>query len=66
MIPEVGMEEYFDGLLERAWDIFSEELYDEVPAGEISGEDSVWSYDQFEGSDPTLMLILIQMFLMLS
>ncbi len=52
MIPEVGTEEYVDGLLERAWDIFSEELYDEVPAGEISGEDSVWSYDQFDQSAP--------------
>ncbi len=52
MIPEVGTEEYVDGLLERAWDIFSEELYDEVPAGKISGEDSVWSYDQFDQSAP--------------
>jgi hypothetical protein len=52
MIPEVGTEEYVEGLLERAWDLFSEELYDEVPAGKVSGEESVWSYDQFDGSAP--------------
>jgi len=52
MIPETGTEEYYDGLLERAWDVFSEELYDEVPAGKISGEVSVWSYDQADESAP--------------
>ncbi len=52
MIPEVGTEEYVEGLLERAWDLFSEELYDEVPAGKVSGEESFWSYDQFDGSAP--------------
>ncbi len=52
MIPEVGTEDYVEGLLERAWDIFSEELYDEVPAGKVSGEEGVWSYDQSDESAP--------------
>ncbi len=52
MIPEVGTGEYVEGLLERAWDIFSEELYDEVPAGKVSGEEGVWSYDQSDESAP--------------
>jgi len=36
MIPEVGSADYFDGLLERAWDTFTDQLYDEVPPGESS------------------------------
>jgi len=36
MIPEVGGADYFDGLLEQAWDTFTDQLYDEVPPGESS------------------------------
>lgn len=28
MIPETGAQDYFDGLQERAWDVFREDLYD--------------------------------------
>jgi hypothetical protein len=52
MIPEVGADDYFDGLRERAWDIFSEELYDEVPAGAISTEKGSWSFDEADEGAP--------------
>lgn len=52
MIPEVGADDYFDGLRERAWDIFSEELYDEVPAGAISTEGGSWSFDEADEGAP--------------
>jgi hypothetical protein len=52
MVPEIGSEEYLEELLERAWDSFSEELYDEVPAGAIASEDEVWSFDQADVSAP--------------
>jgi len=51
MIPEVGAVDYFDSLREQAWNLFSEELYDEVPAGEIAG-DTLWSYDKGDESAP--------------
>jgi hypothetical protein len=38
MIPEVESTAYFTGLLERSWDLFTEELYDEIPAGETTDE----------------------------
>jgi cellulose biosynthesis protein BcsQ len=50
MIPEFGGEEYFKGLLERAWDIFTRECYDEVPAGE--NEDERFNYDRDEDNAP--------------
>ncbi len=47
MIPEVGGPEYFQSLLETAWATFTEELYDEVPAGEIPGEDvETWDMNE--------------------
>lgn len=52
MIPEVGTEDYSQGLRERAWDAFSEELYDEVPAGAIATEDEIWSFDESDESSP--------------
>jgi len=51
MIPEVGSFDYFESLREQAWNLFSEELYDEVPAGEIA-ENTLWSYDQADESAP--------------
>lgn len=50
MIPEVNGAEYFDGLLERSWTAFAEELYDEVPAGEPA--DTHFSFDQADESSP--------------
>ena len=50
MIPEVNGPEYFDGLRERSWTTFAEELYDEVPAGEPM--DTYFSFDQFDETAP--------------
>jgi hypothetical protein len=50
MIPEVDGAEYFDGLRERAWNAFAEELYDEVPAGEPAGEH--FSFDESDEAAP--------------
>lgn len=52
MIPEVGTAEYFDGLRERAWSAFSDELYDEIPPGELSGGDDRWNFDKFDDLAP--------------
>lgn len=52
MIPEVDGAEYFDKLRERAWDAFTEELYDEVPAGEPIGER--FSFDKPDEAAPHL------------
>lgn len=52
MIPEVGTDDYSHGLRERAWDAFSEELYDEVPAGAIATEDEIWSFDESDEGAP--------------
>ncbi len=43
MIPETGREDYLRGLLEGAWVLFSEELYDEIPPGKLDEE--LWSFD---------------------
>lgn len=51
MIPEFRAAEYFAGLREKAWDVFAEELYDEVPAGEPAVGDT-WSFDESEESAP--------------
>lgn len=51
MIPELGETDYFTGLRERAWDVFAEELYDEVPAGEPALGDT-WSFDEPDESAP--------------
>jgi hypothetical protein len=50
MMPEFEEEKYFGGFLERAWDIFTRNFYDEVPAGEIAGER--FNYDKNEYDAP--------------
>lgn len=51
MIPDdEGRIEYFEGLRERAWNTFAEELYDEIPAGESTAER--FSYDEADESAP--------------
>jgi len=50
MIPEVNGAEYFDGLRERSWTAFAEELYDEIPAGESA--DTYFSFDQADENAP--------------
>ncbi len=50
MIPETGTLDYLQGLRERAWDLFSEELYDEIPPGNL--EEDLWSYDLADETAP--------------
>jgi len=50
MIPETDETEYFAGLRERGYDLFSEELYDEIPPGEITGDR--WNFDESDASAP--------------
>ncbi|MHB8811215.1 MAG: ParA family protein [Desulfobulbaceae bacterium] len=52
MIPEVNAADYFEGLRERAWNTFSEDLYDEVPAGAIATEEGIWSFDEADAGAP--------------
>ncbi|MFC7421048.1 KGGVGR-motif variant AAA ATPase [Iodobacter arcticus] len=50
MIPELNGAEYFEGLRERAWNTFTETLYDEIPAGETTGER--FSFDESDEAAP--------------
>jgi hypothetical protein len=52
MIPELGTQEYSDNLREAAWDLFSDELYDEIPAGNVAEEENAWSFDEMEEGAP--------------
>ena len=38
MIPELGETEYLEALCQRAWDVFAQALYDEVPAGALASD----------------------------
>jgi hypothetical protein len=51
VIPELGGAEYFSELRERAWTLFSEELYDQVAPGAIASGD-IWSFDDSEEDAP--------------
>lgn len=50
MTPELDSVNYFDGLRERAWVTFAEELYDEIPPGELT--DERWSFDESDENAP--------------
>lgn len=50
MIPEDNSRDYFDGLRERAWTLFADALYDEIPAGESSADH--FSFDEMDQSGP--------------
>jgi cellulose biosynthesis protein BcsQ len=39
MIPETSREQYMDSLRNSAWNLFTEKLYDSIPAGGIEDED---------------------------
>jgi len=51
MIPDVDGAAYFDGLRERSWNVFAEELYDEVPPGELA-VGKTWSFDESDEGAP--------------
>ncbi|MDR2746796.1 MAG: AAA family ATPase [Treponema sp.] len=49
LIPEINSQEYVDGLCEHAWNLFTDKLYDPVPPGDSSQNDSSlddFSYDK--------------------
>lgn len=50
MIPEMDAVDYFAGLREHSHDLFTEELYDEVPPGEVTGPR--WNFDESDESAP--------------
>ncbi len=50
MIPEIEGADYRDALGEHSWNLFTEEIYDEIPAGETTGDR--FSYDQHDESAP--------------
>jgi hypothetical protein len=52
MVPETDRANYLDGLIESAWNLFSEELYDEVPPDQLPGDEQIWSFDQSDPSAP--------------
>lgn len=52
MVPDTGAKEYFDRLRERAWNVFTEELYDEVPPGALAGTEDYWSFDETDLGAP--------------
>jgi hypothetical protein len=51
VIPELGTAEYVSTLRERAWTLFTEELYDEVAPGEIASG-GIWSFGESEEGAP--------------
>lgn len=51
LIPELDSVDYMVGLREAAWSLFSEELYDELPAG-TAATDGLWSFDSVDEAAP--------------
>lgn len=50
LIPEDDRLTYLEGLRERAWALFTDELYDAVPAGAVA--DGLWSFDVADEAAP--------------
>jgi hypothetical protein len=50
MVPELGAADYVDELRELSFDLFTDELYDEIPPGEIVGER--WNFDLADEGAP--------------
>lgn len=50
MIPDENTSEYFEGLCEKSWNLFTEGLYDSVPAGSPAGED--FNFDKDDEAAP--------------
>ncbi|MEO5374708.1 MAG: AAA family ATPase [Alphaproteobacteria bacterium] len=51
MVPELDAAVYIKAVREHAWDLFSDELYDEVPADSPVVE-GLWSFDEPDESAP--------------
>lgn len=52
MIPESGAIEYTERLQENAWNLFTDELYDAIPADASVADDNLWSFDANDESAP--------------
>lgn len=50
MIPEVDTADYFAGLRERGADLLAEQLYDEIPPGEVTAQR--WNFDVHDEGAP--------------
>jgi hypothetical protein len=50
MVPELGGQDYVDELRELSFDLFTDELYDEIPPGEIIG--ARWNFDLTDQGAP--------------
>lgn len=50
MVPETQRVEYIDDLRELSFDLFTDELYDEIPPGEVIGER--WNFDLADEGAP--------------
>jgi hypothetical protein len=48
MVPELNGAEYLDALRERAWGVFTDNLYDQAPAGDLSD----FSFDVTDSAAP--------------
>jgi hypothetical protein len=50
MVPELGSTDYVEDLRELSFDLFTDELYDQIPPGEIIGER--WNFDLTDEGAP--------------
>jgi hypothetical protein len=50
LVPETNQQEYIDGLCERAWDLFTNRLYDQISADDPAVE--LFSYDKSNTDAP--------------
>jgi hypothetical protein len=50
MVPELGTADYVDELRELSFDLFTDDLYDEIPPGEIVG--AHWNFDLADDGAP--------------
>lgn len=50
MVPELGGTDYVEELRELSFDLFTDELYDEIPAGELIGER--WNFELIDDGAP--------------
>jgi len=56
MLPDTGAEEYFSDLRQDSWNLYSEELYDEIPPSDKIGIINYWNFDERDESAPHLPL----------
>jgi len=52
MIPEMDGVEYFERLKENAWTLFTDAVYDAIPAGAVAADTDPWSFDSNDESAP--------------